>query len=791
MAKYGVKDVVALVRKMENSLLLIWGLGARKGSKKTPPSFQIDYSGSDEFYNPADNSITIGLEGVYEIFKPKDDEDTLMALEFVVGHEEQHFRSTASTPYAWGIRQGLKAIVEYVWMKEVGTKRFFRSEKEVIECANELGDKHHIYMNMSLIMDMISMIQNSLEDGRIERIRSYQVPKFSSLRTLWRWRNWKRDICNIKKEEISAQNKLILLTNNILSLATTYKYEQGFYAEFCNEPEIMDYMDKFIPHIQRAVIAETTRAMAVESIEIAKILAPAIYEAAKLPEGLIEALKEMKKIQQKSVGKGMLVNGTFDGSENAKGLSEQDECTESGMDDSIKGSDLFPEKEKEASSNQKETSKNETENSSDKKDNANSKEDSSDKNSEDNGSDENSENSSSNNSDEDADSDGDSGNNNSDDSSSSDSTEEDSSTKEDNSSKDNSGKEEVGSKKEDSESEKTKDGDRKSSLAEDLSAEDKKKSEKELEKEMEEAAKKVHSEYSFFIESTEQSIMNETTAAKKKIRNEKQPKPEEPVDEAAMSELIGYDFVELKRKYPVSKPLPPLIASQGKTLHRQNVKFFKSLSIPDIRYLDKGSIDPSRVYGLACGDYDIYKRNGSPHKNEFTAYILIDNSGSMSGTKRKNACLGAAVIEEGFKGLMPFKIVAFDSSYTINHEVIKDWNENFKNNCCYNFLTQGRDGGGNDDQCDILIATDELMKRPEPKKLLVYMSDGTPSGVDQTKNAIIAARKKGIQVCGIYFEQNMRDSKQFEYILQKDYICCTPSEIMKNLQIVFKRFSHS
>lgn len=130
---------------------------------------------------------------------------------------------------------------------------------------------------------------------------------------------------------------------------------------------------------------------------------------------------------------------------------------------------------------------------------------------------------------------------------------------------------------------------------------------------------------------------------------------------------------------------------------------------------------------------------------------VISVPGSMSGVKRQEACKAAAVIEEGFKNLMPMKIVAFDYSGHPIHEIIKDWDEKHKKNMCYNFMLHGRNGCGNDDGEDIAKATEELVKRKEQKKMLIVLSDGAPADEAKVKKAVENARDKGISVFGIYF----------------------------------------
>ena len=208
-------------------------------------------------------------------------------------------------------------------------------------------------------------------------------------------------------------------------------------------------------------------------------------------------------------------------------------------------------------------------------------------------------------------------------------------------------------------------------------------------------------------------------------------------------------------------------------------------------HLDSGNVDPSLIYGLSFGDTEIFRKTGKDKKFDGCAYILIDNSGSMSGNKRIEACKAAAVIEEGFKEIMPLKIVAFDEWGEVVHEVVKNWDERLSKNCCWNFACQGREGCGNEDGYDIQIATRELLKRPEARKMLCILSDGAPGNRNLVKSAVQKARKKGIEVYSIYFEEGSigSNANDFKYMYEKDFVCCELSEVDEHLSKLFKKFS--
>ncbi len=729
------KDMIPLFRKSEPYLKVDSTLSFReRGIKKRIPSIVFNYEGDSIFYSPDSNTITFGIKGIYNIFKPESPEIALMSYTFASGHEEQHFRSTASIPYAYGINGGAREIVAYAYEQATGKRKIFRGDNDVAQTANELGSKYGIYLDANTVYGITAGLTNSLEDGRIERIRSYRVPEFRDLREVFRYRIWKsneitnRPTCNSREGEL-----LLVLTNQVLSLSTTYRFEKGFYKHYRDDKEMMGYINKIIPHVQKAIMSPGTRGMAEESVEIAKILAPIIYKVARIPDAFVDLLKLLAELISQA-------ESTSEMSAGSGGLMENDEEQEGGLDENSMNSDLFESMNSNSSSSNPGDSDKKSSGNSAGNDDGEAKENGSNPLAEDNSDSEDSKDSKS----------------------SSESNKSSSNPDEWNNPARGSGG--AGS-----------DGDKTAEPIEDVIS-------------------RAIARSNVFINSIDQASSKATTSTKAKMRDESKVKPEKPVDEKAMGKLAKCRFKEEKRKYEVNKPLPPIVAAQGKTLHRANAKYFKSLATPNVRYLDKGIVDPSRIYGLACGDYDIFKRNGKPNNVDFCAYILLDNSGSMGGAdseKRVDSALAAAMVEEGFKGLMPLKICAFDTRSTIRHVLIKDWNENFNCNAAYNFLVQGGSqfGCGNDDDKDIIIATDELLKRPESNKLLIYTSDGAPSNITATANAISAARAKGIKVCGIYFDTYDTEGSSFKKIVQKDYVICPPKDINKNLQLIFKRFS--
>ncbi|MBR3354557.1 MAG: hypothetical protein IKG47_04235 [Oscillospiraceae bacterium] len=314
-------------------------------------------------------------------------------------------------------------------------------------------------------------------------------------------------------------------------------------------------------------------------------------------------------------------------------------------------------------------------------------------------------------------------------------------------------------------------------------------SEDEIIKAMEEAAKQASAITQETINAVNQAaiLINSEIAETEEIMDE-----DEVISPEAVADICD-DFEEVKRMYEVTEPLPEDLLQRGKIMRSENEKRFREKLTKNKKHKRYGNIDVRALGRLAKNRLDIFETKGIPQSADCAAYVLIDNSGSMSwGGKREAACMAAAVVEEGFKGLMPLKIAAYDSGSKVIHEVVKGWNECLHNNCCYNFMLKGRDGWGNDDNYDIQIAARELLKRPEKKKLLVVLSDGAPSNVEATRIAIQNARDSGIQVIGIYFEAGKigEDAEDFRKMYQRDYVCCTTEEIDAELSTILENFAH-
>ena len=773
------------------------------------------------FYSASESRIHIGLDMARTVFHAETQEDLVSAVSFLRQHEEQHCRSTAAKPYQWAIDRGTEVVIEEI-AKLAGKHPFrFRAHADYRRYVESVLPTYGIGISFSLIEHTAAAIANSLEDGRIERIRGYRFPGFAALRTRFRglfYLSGENTFPDAAASLADPSAHLAIVMNNVLTLATCQKYQMGFILSY-GGTEIQKEVDALMPDIWKGIMAPRTREMAAESVEICRKMAPLIYEAAKqagTDKPANDALAALISAVISAVMRGMPDDASLgeDMDGDSLGLSEKDEDTaeEDGMDAALPSPDLtvtlpddvfdklaakskknpkgggnltfirehpLPEKKEEkptksgGKGNGKEDKKKEEDGQSGR--GGRSSDAQKDADMPQNGS-----GNSASLSDDDAGADGNphdgtdgsagwtgSGTHNS----------------EAHMSAGRSGKEE--SRTPDTARTSSSEGAHTGSSDAD-----------EVRRAMEEAASQTNADAESAVNTVNLDRSHEHSVSR---GTDVMDNDDEPVSGKFVEDVMhgsGYNFKEYRREYRVSDLLPPVLKARGRALHRKNERYFRSLSTPNISYLDSGSIDPSRIFGLSMGDTNIFRKTGKDRHFNGCAYILIDNSGSMCGEKRREACKAAAVIEESFKGLIPIKIVAFDCTRTVNHEVIKGWNERQAQNCCWNFCLHGRSGCGNADAYDIGIAAKELLSRPEQKKMLVVLSDGQPTeaSVAETKTTIDTARKKGIQVSGIYFEEGRigRDAGTFRHMYGKENgICVTTKEIDENLEKLFYKFSRS
>lgn len=203
------------------------------------------------------------------------------------------------------------------------------------------------------------------------------------------------------------------------------------------------------------------------------------------------------------------------------------------------------------------------------------------------------------------------------------------------------------------------------------------------------------------------------------------------------------------------------IVQEFEELVNNSYKKLKALFAEDaeeIIYKSSGKLSLKRSMKTTVSTKMFTKKVEPKDKSDLAVMILIDESGSMSGTRIKRAKAAAINLAEIFKRLnIPLYIMGFtadDKGYHAIHSHYAMWSATTENLLK---LTGIRAKSNNFDGYSIRYASKVLEKRPESHKVLIVISDGQPAanayhdldGYSDTKDAIREARGKGQSVLGV------------------------------------------
>lgn len=775
-------------------------------------------------YSYTDNVvIVIGMSGQYALWCTSEAE-LYMVLSYVRGHESQHVLSTTKKAWEHALRRGCEVVIERL-LKDNGIFIRLVSDKDYETGVEQLKAKG-FNLSMSLLMDFVHYITNSLEDGRIEAIRSAKREDFKQQMIVVRRKTWatvgvpKTMVCDVNK--MPAALKLRHILNQELSLATQSLFQKGF-AENFFDTELEDRVRAIIPNIAKGVTAKTCREMATQSIEICEKLADLIGEASRTPEfsdvitwikGSIDDFKfGERKTEDNEEEENDSNNLPFDKSDLYIELpdDEYDELMErmkeNPQEPTPGGQNVHVRREhpKEEPEETGEENQNQSDNNSNDQ-TGNGEESSGTTSQTENDGETSSENTEegSNGTPEDLEG----GNPTNGDNSDSEDGKPSQNGEDGESNQSSTGNQSTSS----SDGETTPDSDTQNSTSDHQDGDSSGKQagdgtggcgdvdEDAILKEMEKAAEAALG----MAEDSSRNMDNviQKQEKKQKMENDQEEDvkktPQSVIDRINQSsdEFEDMKLLELKRKYKVDEMIPPELMKKVDALAKKLEQFLKDKKAKFRRQLKSGKLDSSRLAMLAANEINVFKEQKKSKGVSACAEILLDNSGSMGygmGSKRESACKALTLIEMVFAKYFPIKIFAFDEAGAVIHEVIKGWNEHFSRSGAWNFLTKGRYGSGNMDPYSIRVATEDILTRPEKKKLLVILSDGAPCCDPQlVTDAVRDARKNGIKVVSIYFtEDEYRregDEKFFADMYEKDYIVCSPDEIGENLIKILKEF---
>lgn len=311
------------------------------------------------------------------------------------------------------------------------------------------------------------------------------------------------------------------------------------------------------------------------------------------------------------------------------------------------------------------------------------------------------------------------------------------------------------------------------------------------------------------MQALRQGVTDELDAVSKEdtVEKNKEEQTRQKIAERYGKEHVR-TFIELFPVVP-TRPLPPELERQGRKLEN-DVERILRIKRTEQRNMRVGHVSSRDLYRVGMRDPHVFMRKGQPMKADLATFLLLDNSGSMSGRGARMEVNGtpvaldkstlsrtaAGIIERGLSKFTAMKISLFDvSGGKIRHSTLKKFDERSIGSKCFDSIEPIGTGGGNKDGYSIRVATADLMARREKKKVLLILSDGLPSdynggaraGMNDVQDAVREARRKGIIVIPIMFgpasdREEMKDSFAYMY---RQFISCDPVDIITNFEKLF------
>lgn len=280
----------------------------------------------------------------------------------------------------------------------------------------------------------------------------------------------------------------------------------------------------------------------------------------------------------------------------------------------------------------------------------------------------------------------------------------------------------------------------------------------------------------------------------------KRKKDKETVVEKRYTSYNGGPVVyqEILEKDPY-EPLPQEFVFAEKQFEKELAKILRLRNRP-LSQQKTGVLNTSEAFKALTGQFEVFSQPGRKSKS-FAVTILVDNSGSMSGSKDFFASAACAVMEKPLiKNGVALRCVKFEErGSVVMHHVTRDFGNKAPKNTAMGFLKAHGAGCNNFDGFSIRKETEILLKRKEEVKFLFVLSDGLPAssyyrgtnnGLYDVKDAVKSAREKGVRVVAIMFgDDNFidRTEETYRFMYEEDILACNPKNLPKVLPPIIKK----
>lgn len=149
-----------------------------------------------------------------------------------------------------------------------------------------------------------------------------------------------------------------------------------------------------------------------------------------------------------------------------------------------------------------------------------------------------------------------------------------------------------------------------------------------------------------------------------------------------------------------------------------------------LRGRTRGKLDMTRLYKVPTQARNVFKQKQARRGKVYNVLLLVDESGSMSGSKARTAAECTVFLAKAFEGInINVAIIGFNSIVTTRKEFNSpaDYDRIYESIRTMNF----RKGAGANNDWDALNKAYQMFnKAPEGENILIMMSDGEPASED-------------------------------------------------------------
>jgi uncharacterized protein YegL len=216
-----------------------------------------------------------------------------------------------------------------------------------------------------------------------------------------------------------------------------------------------------------------------------------------------------------------------------------------------------------------------------------------------------------------------------------------------------------------------------------------------------------------------------------------------------------------------------------------------------LKSMRSGRLDTEKLAEAVQGVSTIYERMGEVKTNKICVGVLIDESGSMGGSKIEKARQAAVFINEIFKKIGNVELFIYGHTADVDETgttQIYVYREPGKATDMY-ALGSCRARIENRDGDAILAAGMRMRKLTQNAGILFVISDGEPcahdyhgaASVEDTKRKVIMTENLGLQVIQIAIDSSVRSERMFKHYIKMTDIANLPTDMVKFLS---KKIDH-